>query len=64
MLQWLRTCPWDEAVCLHSALKGHLEVLQWAREQGCPWDEWTCSCATAEGHLEVLQWASERLSVG
>ena len=27
---------------------GHLEVLQWARENGCPWDEETCSARLRE----------------
>ena len=39
--------------------KGHLEVLQWARENGCRWDGGTCSAAAEYGHLEVLQWARE-----
>ena len=26
-------------LCTYAALNGHLEVLQWARENGCPWDE-------------------------
>ena len=41
------------------ALRGHLEVLQWARQNGCPWDELTCAYAAAGGHLEVLQWARQ-----
>ncbi|CAM9537600.1 unnamed protein product, partial [Ectocarpus fasciculatus] len=36
---------------------GHLEVLQWTRNNGCPWDETTCEYAARNGHLEVLQWA-------
>ena len=46
-------------VCLWAADRGHLPVLQWARENGCPWDEKTCSYAAEEGHLAVLQWARE-----
>ena len=43
---------------LGAARRGHLEVLQWAREQGCPWDSWnTCSTAAQGGHLYVLQYA-------
>jgi hypothetical protein len=38
---------------------GHLEVLQWARQNGCEWDKWTCSYAAGRGHLEVLQWAHQ-----
>ena len=40
-------------------MNGHLEVLQWAREQGCPWDFMTICAAEQNGHLEVLQWARE-----
>ena len=40
-------------------MKGHLEVLQWARANGCPWDETTCEAAVARGHLDVVQWAKE-----
>ena len=53
----LRRCPWN-GPCSRDC-GGHLEVLQWARENGCPWDEHTCSAAAKEGHLEVLQWARE-----
>ena len=52
---------------LGAAKGGHLEVLQWARQNGCPWD----NNAAREGHLlvrgtragtrhlEVLQWARQ-----
>ena len=42
---------------------GHLEVLQWARENECPWDE-TRARRRRGGHLEVPQWALERVPVG
>jgi len=47
-------CP-----CYYAARGGHLETLQWAREQGCQWDAWTCYDADFGGHLEVLQWARQ-----
>jgi hypothetical protein len=28
-------------ICEGAAAGGHLEVLQWARENGCEWDTWT-----------------------
>ncbi|CAM9583553.1 unnamed protein product [Ectocarpus sp. 8 AP-2014] len=28
-------CPWDERTCSEAAKGGHLERLQWARENGC-----------------------------
>ena len=49
--------PWDASTCTCAALGGHLEVLQWARENDCRWDEKTCACAALGGHLEVLKWA-------
>ncbi len=45
--------------CTEAAKGGHLEVLQWARQNGCPWNELTCTEAAKGGHLEVLQWARE-----
>mmetsp|Transcript_7564 Transcript_7564/g.15699 ORF Transcript_7564/g.15699 Transcript_7564/m.15699 type:complete len:142 (-) Transcript_7564:46-471(-) len=38
---------------------GHLEILQWVREEGCPWDDRICWRAARFGHLEVLQWLWE-----
>jgi len=40
---------------------GHLDVLQWVREQSppCPWDHLVCSAIARGGHLDVLQWARE-----
>ena len=51
--------PWNIWTRALAAARGHLEVLQWARENDCPWDEETCSNAALDGHLEVLQWARE-----
>lgn len=50
----------DEATCSAAAGKGHLAVLQWAREQGCPWWTDTCQYAAGAGHLAVLQWARQQ----
>ena len=44
-------------VCKNAAEGGHLETLQWARENDCPWDEWTCVHAAEGGHFEILKWA-------
>ena len=42
---------------MHAAKGGHLEVLQWARENGCPWNiEAVRANATNGRHLEVLEW--------
>ena len=47
--------------CTLAAAGGHLEALQWAREQHppCPSSEETCVAAVEGGHLEVLKWAWE-----
>eukprot|EP00873_Tetraselmis_striata_P038495 jgi/Tetstr1/458759/TSEL_045144.t1 len=52
-----KICEWAANCGAAAAQEGHLDVLQWAREQGCPWDEVTCAEAAGEGNLEVLQWA-------
>lgn len=44
-----RPCPWDEETCWMAAGNGHLDVLQWARENRCPWDVNTCSMAASQG---------------
>ena len=46
-------------VCQWAAWGGHLQVLQWLRENDCPWDEDTCTDAAQGGHLEVLKWSRE-----
>ena len=75
MLKWAREhgCPWDESTCAAAAGEeqstvlpdvqgGHLEVLQWAREQDppCPWNSRVCHAAAERGNSEVLQWARDQ----
>ncbi|KAI8471350.1 MAG: hypothetical protein J3K34DRAFT_520586 [Monoraphidium minutum] len=53
--------------CAAAAEGGHLQVLQWARQQQppCPWGKETCAAAAAEnGHLHVLQWLREQQPPG
>ena len=45
--------------CTYAALNGHLEALDWARDNGCKWDKLTCVYAAKNGHLEVLKWLRE-----
>ncbi|CAN0123573.1 unnamed protein product, partial [Hapterophycus canaliculatus] len=40
-----------------AAERGHLAVLQWARDNDCPWGGQVCVGAAKGGHLAVLQWA-------
>jgi len=46
-------------LCQFAALGGHLDVLQWAREENFHWGDSTCARAAEGGHLHVLQWARE-----
>ena len=55
-------CPWDAETCSYIQ-RGHLAMLQWARDQGCPWDEHTCAHA-AHNATTVLQWRALRAAHG
>ena len=49
-------CAWNEDACYWAARYGHLDVLEWARdEMGGSWDEMTSYSAAAGGHLNVLK---------
>jgi hypothetical protein len=48
---------WDTWICSCAARMGHLEMLQWARQNDYPWNEATCLFAAKNGHLDVLKWA-------
>lgn len=53
--------PWavETKKCLaiaFAARGGHLEMVQWMREQGSRWRAHTCRYAARGGHLPVLQW--------
>lgn len=44
-------------ICTRAAGGGHLESLQYAREErNCHWDQSTCAAAARGGHLAALQW--------
>jgi hypothetical protein len=40
--------------------RGHLALLQWAREQGCSWNEGSCRQAARGGHVAMLRWLREQ----
>jgi hypothetical protein len=40
-------------------MRSHLQVLQWARDNGCAWDFKICAYAAGQGPLEDLQWAKQ-----
>ena len=46
-------------ICKNAAKNGHLNILQYARENGCPWNKETCANAARYDHLNILQWARE-----
>lgn len=58
-LAWLRAhrCPWNEEASAHAAANGHVDVLNWALENGCPVgaDGELCSHAASSGHIAVLE---------
>jgi hypothetical protein len=54
-------CSWTPAVDSRSVLTiaasyGHLQLVQWAWENGCPEGELSAKAAADGGHLEVLSW--------
>ena len=46
-------------MCSDAALRGNLEVLTWAKENGCLVDNYMCAYAALGGHLHILKWAKE-----
>ena len=56
--------PWSEEVCQAAAWGGHLDVLEWALEQGCPWDWRVVVEAAALGERSCVQeWARTRAAI-
>ena len=54
-------CPIDESARASPALKGHIEVLKYLREEvKAPWDFLTANRAAANGHLHILEYLVER----
>ena len=47
---------WSEDAVEKAAEGGHLEVVQWLRQNGCPWNSMTSFRAAEGGHLEILKW--------
>ena len=44
-------------VCYFAASKGHLQILQYAVEDGCPWDPAMClKVAEKKKHDHVVKW--------
>jgi hypothetical protein len=53
----LHGVPWAEMLCIHAALHGKLQLLQWLRSRSCPWDECTVALnAGRGGSVPMLQW--------
>ncbi|WZN59355.1 ankyrin repeat protein [Chloropicon roscoffensis] len=51
---------WGEDAVEQAAKGGHLEVVQWLRQNGCPWNSTTCYLAAKGGHLDVLKWLRDQ----
>jgi hypothetical protein len=49
----------NEDATTQAAINGHLEILQYLRQNECPWDENTLEGAVREKHWEVAVWAAE-----
>lgn len=47
-----------EYVTAATAGHGHVDVLQWLRQQQppCPWSKFVCSSAAGSGQLDVMKW--------
>ncbi len=46
----------NDFICRVAARGGHLNILEWARENGCRLGEETFSAAASGGHLDCLKW--------
>ena len=54
-------CHIESEACAFAALKGHLEVLKYLREEAeAPWDWYTATWAAQNGHLHILEYLVER----
>ena len=54
-------CHIEKEACAFAALKGHLEVLKYLREEAeAPWDWYTATWAAQNGHLHILEYLVER----
>jgi hypothetical protein len=51
-----RISPWNAKTCEAAALNGHLDVLQWARENGCNWNENAFISAAEGGHIHICKY--------
>jgi hypothetical protein len=53
----VRTMPMDtNRICNYFALKGHLNLLVWAKQQRWSITKEACTNAINSGHLNILQW--------
>src|SRR5690242_5122077 len=60
MVKWLKGngCMWDHATLSEVVNTGHVQVLEWMKENGCPCvlQEGDCATAAYKGYLTVLKW--------
>ena len=50
------TARMDGWTCSRAARDGHLDILQWLREQGCPFAKDICKYAAMSDNLDILKW--------
>jgi len=63
LLRWIKSqgCPVAGTDLMRlTAQEGHIEVLEYMRENGRAWDTGTCAAAALKGHLETIKWLRER----
>jgi len=63
VVDWVRTnagksFPNDDRLTMDAAMKGHMEMMKWARAQKPPytWSSATCIAAAGNGHIKLLKW--------
>ena len=58
--QWARNGDLDEWTCASADHKGHLPLLQWARQNGCPWNEESIKSYLQNSHNQLLNFYGPR----
>lgn len=65
ILKWAKSnvssFRWNKYICSYAAYNGHLNVIEWAHNNGCPWDEKTCTYAAISGHLNIIVWIRSQI---
>ncbi len=49
----------DSNACVHAAISGNLDILQWIKKNKCKFTPRVCANASRYGNLNILKWALE-----